>query len=308
MKVLHAGELNLACDLLKNNQIVAFPTDTVYGLGGNAYSDEAVATLYRCKKRPQLNPVSVCYSSFDKVDLDVEVTKEAMLLADYFLPGALTLILKRKSNSKISWLCSAGKNSLGIRVPNNSIALSLLKNLEFPLAAPSANQSSELSTTTAIDVYNSLKDYEQLTVLDGGTCKVGIESTIVDLTGPRPKILREGAIPKEEIEATCGFNLIVETNQKLRHYKPRKPVYINVHEINCNNSALLAFGPPLTGAKYCLNLSPNSNLMEAAKNLFSMLRSLDSTDANQICVMPIPNEGIGQAINDRLNQASQKDI
>lgn len=307
MKLLNTSELKFACDFLRSNEIVAFPTDTVYGLGGNAYSDAAVAKIYQCKNRSQLNPVSVCYSSFDRAFQDVETNKEAILLAEHFLPGAITLVLNKKNNSQISWLCSAGKTSLGVRVPNNPIALKLLELLEFPLAAPSANQSSELSTTTAKDVCNSLSHYEQLVVLDGGPCKLGIESTIIDLTDSQPKILREGAISKEEIEDKCGFNLTLETNHKFKHYKPNKPIRINVNQITSENSALLAFGTPLANAKYCLNLSPTSDLIEAAKNLFSMLRELDTTDANEICVMPIPNLGIGEAINDRLNKAAQQD-
>ena len=346
MKVIAAsgeGSSDFACGILKNDGLVAFPTETVYGLGGNAYSDKAVAEIFKCKNRPLFNPVSVCYPSFFAASRDVEINAKAELLAEEFLPGALTIVLKRRADSKISRLCSAGGDTVGIRVPNNLIALNLLKKLDFPLASPSANTSSELSTTTAQSVRESLKNYDQLVILDGGACNLGIESTIIDLSEEnQPRILRKGAISQEEIESRCGFKLIsvgaagvsvttemsvaagtsvsatgmpVETGEsetaratevfKLSHYKPAKPIVINVRKIE-EGDALLAFGNPIPGAKYCLNLSKNSDLTEAAKNLFSMLRKLDSTDARRIRVMPIPNTGIGSAINDRLEKAAQK--
>lgn len=306
MKIISAGDLNFACEVLQKNLLLAFPTETVYGLGGNAYSDEAVASIFQAKNRPSFKPISVCYSSFSKAFQDVEINKKAEILAKEFLPGALTIILKRRTYSQISWLCSAGSDTIGIRVPDNSIALSLLKNLDFPLAAPSANASSELSTTTPQDVCESLKHCEDLVILDGGICNLGIESTIVDLSEEnQPKILRKGAISQEEIENKCGFKLVATNNHNSGHYKPEKPVITNVQNVE-KEDALLAFGNPIPNAKYCLNLSKDSNLTEAAKNLFSMLRELDSTDAQRICVMTIPNIGLGIAINDRLQKSSQK--
>ncbi len=307
MKVVTAGGLDFACEILRNGGLLAFPTETVYGLGGNAYSDETVAKIFQYKSRPSFNPVSVCYSSFCQASRDVEINLKARLLAEQFLPGALTIVLKRKIDSKISWICSAGEDTIGIRVPNNSTALNLLRKLDFPLAAPSANISSELSTTTAQSVCESLKNCEDLVVLDGGRCNLGIESTIIDLSvESQPKILRRGAISKEEIESKCGFTLIETEHSKSGHHKPKKPILINVRKIE-KEDALLAFGNPIPGAKYCLNLSYSANLTEAAKNLFFMLRKLDSTDAKRICVMPIPNTDIGQAINDRLEKAAQND-
>lgn len=302
MRILNPDDLDFAREILKSGELLAFPTETVYGLGGNAYSDDAVIKIFQCKKRSQFNPISVCYFSFRKALSDVEITKEAGLLAENFLPGALTLILRRKDDCKISWLCSAGKNTIGIRVPNHPVALNLLKNLDFPLAAPSANISSGLSSTTALDVCKSLKS-ENLHVLDGGICNLGIESTIVDLSEYHPKILRVGAISKEELEDKCKIKFIMNTDSKFSHYKPKKPVLLNVQYVK-EDDALLAFGTPVLKTKYCLNLSEKSDLKEAAKNLFSMLHSLDSSDAKRICVMPIPNIGIGQAINDRLEKAS----
>ena len=178
----------------------------------------------------------------------------------------------------------------------------MLKNLEFPLAAPSANISSGLSTTNASDVCESLKS-RNLYILDGGICNLGIESTIVDLSEDQPKILRIGAISKEELEDKCKIKFILNTDSKFSHYKPKKPILLNVQYVK-EDDALLAFGTPVLKTKYCLNLSEKSDLKEAAKNLFSMLHSLDSSNAKRICVMPIPNVGIGQAINDRLEKAS----
>ena len=307
MKILKAGELDFACEVLRGGNLLAFPTETVYGLGGNAYSDEVVAKIFKYKNRSPFNPVSVCYPSFYNASQDIEINPKAELLAKEFLPGALTIVLKKKVNSKISWMCSAGGDTVGIRVPNNSIALDLLKKLDFPLAAPSANTSSELSTTTAQSVTESLKNCDDLVILDGGTCSLGIESTIIDLSVEnQPKILRKGAISQEEIENRCGFTLVETECSKFSHYKPTKPIIINVQKIE-KEDALLAFGNPISGAKYCLNLSSNSDLTEAAKNFFLMLRKLDSTDAKRICIMPIPNISIGLAINDRLKKATQKD-
>lgn len=303
MKFITAGDIDFACQVLKRGELLAFPTDTVYGVGGNAFSDDVVFKIFQCKHRSRFNPISVCYPSFYKSSEDVEINEKAEILADNFLPGALTIILKRTVKSRISWLCSAGKESVGIRVPDNPVAISLLNKLDFPLAAPSANRSSELTPTTAQAVRESLKYYEKLVILDAGKCNFGIESTIVDLSGDCPKILRKGAISREEIEDECKFRLIVESNSKFNHYKPKKYLRINVSQVG-ENDALLAFGNPINGAKYCLNLSESSDLSEAAKNLFSMLRDLDSTDADKICVMPIPDIGIGQAINDRLEKAT----
>ena len=288
---------------------MAFPTETVYGLGGNAYSDEVVAAIFQAKRRTKFNPISVCYSSFEKASVDVEINDKALRLAEVFLPGPLTIVLKRKSDSKISWLCSAGRDTLGIRVPKSDIALRLLNKLDFPLAAPSANLSSELSATTANSVLESFKGSREIAVLDGGACPLGIESTIVDLSEDEPKVLRRGAISEEEILERGGIRLTFQENSKSPHYKPTKPLMINVDRVG-DTDALLAFGNLIEGARYCLNLSEKSNLSEAAQNLFSMLRKLDQTDAKRICVMPIPDIGIGKAINDRLRKAaeSSKDL
>ncbi len=299
MKIIGRKSIDIAVQALSRGDLVAFPTETVYGLGGNAYNSEAVSKIFLYKNRPQLNPINVCYPSFEKAMNDVEVTDLAMSFAEKFLPGAVTLILKKKSTSKISLLCYAERETLGIRIPNHPLALELLNALDFPLAAPSANRSSELSTTTPQSVYTSLKDCSNLIILNGGKCKLGIESTIIDLSTNKAIILRQGAVTIEEIKEKCNVIPVIANESYKKHYYPKKTIVMNAKSVN-SNDALLAFGKPIKGAKYCLNLSYKANLLEAAQNFFSMLRKLDDTDANRICIMPIPDIGIGKALNNRL--------
>ncbi|MBE6447479.1 MAG: threonylcarbamoyl-AMP synthase [Alphaproteobacteria bacterium] len=302
MEFVNSECLDRVVFVLNNGGLVAFPTETVYGLGGNAYDDKVVAKIFECKSRPQFNPISVCYRDLKQAESDVEINDLAILFAEYFLPGAVTLILKRKISSKISWLCSAGKETIGIRVPNNDVALNLLKRLDFPLAAPSANRSADLSTTSPKEVSKSLQNIDDLLIIDGGECPLGIESTIVDLSENNVKILRQGAVSIEEISDRCKITpTLCETNV-VKHYCTQKPIIMNCKKIT-KNDALLAFGKPIPYSRHCLNLSPSRDLTEAAQNLFAMLRQLDSTDAERICVMDIPNRGIGIAINDRLKRS-----
>jgi L-threonylcarbamoyladenylate synthase len=198
-KILSFSDKNLtrSAEVLCRGGVVAFPTETVYGLGGNAYDDESVLKIFEYKGRPESKPLSVCYPSFEKALDDVELDDRALLLAEKFLPGPLTIVLKRRSNSRISRFCAAGFETIGVRIPANPVALELLSRLPFPLAAPSANKSGEPSPTAAEQVYENMKDSEDLIILDGGSCSVGVESTIVDLT--RDKILRVGAVSAEKI-------------------------------------------------------------------------------------------------------------
>lgn len=308
-KILNFSQENIsfAVDTLFHGSLVAFPTETVYGLGGNAYDDSAVAKIFQYKGRPQFNPVSVCYASINDAAKDVELTKPAEILVERFLPGPLTIVLKRRENSRLSWLCSAGQNTIGVRIPNSEIATALLSAVPFPLAAPSANRSSELSPTTAQAVSDSLKSNENLIILDGGQCNVGIESTIVDLSTSTPKLIRVGAISSEEVESTCGIQL--EKGESLaasaKHYVPNKPLVINATSAE-SDDALLAFGAPFAhNCEYMLNLSQTADLSEAATNFFYMMHELDKTDAKRICVMPIPSQGIGAAINEKLKAGSK---
>ena len=198
-----------------------------------------------------------------------------------------------------------------VRIPSHPVAQKLLALLDFPLAVPSANKSSKISPTTAQEVSESLKDNDDLMILDDGRCRIGIESTIVDLTDEKPKILRYGAISEEEIFEKCG--LIFEKDQNsvrafnsIKHYVTSKKVKINVSEVG-KNDALLAFGKPLKNqCRYVLNLSPSGDLKEAAANFFSMLQQLDATDVENICIMSIPEAGIGVALNDRIRKAAEE--
>ncbi|MDR2645659.1 MAG: threonylcarbamoyl-AMP synthase [Holosporaceae bacterium] len=189
--------IGIAAEALKNGDLVAFPTETVYGLGGNAYSDEAIARIYAYKNRPKTKALSVCYAGLEKAYEDIEMDGRAHALAERLLPGPMTLVLRRRPETRLSALCTAGLSTVAIRVPSNLIALQLLAQLPFPLAVSSANMSGEPSPITAEQVLATLKDYADLIVLDGGVCRYGVESTIIDLT--TQKILRQGAVSEQEI-------------------------------------------------------------------------------------------------------------
>ena len=302
-KLIPSENINVAVDVLLNGGLVAFPTETVYGLGGNAYSDSAVVSIFSCKKRSEFNPLSICYKSLESAANDVVITDYAHRIAKKFLPGPITLVLKRKIGTKLSLLCSAGLDTIGIRIPANPIALNLLSHLDFPLAAPSANTSGNLSHTTAESVN---EDLDGVAILDGGKCNLGIESTIVDCSGEKLIIRRQGAITANDLAQKCGFSVNeIKFEEKTKRFILKKRIILNVLSVNAND-ALLAFGkPPKFSCKKILNLSENANLNEAAAHLFSMLQELDNSDAKRICVMPIPNTGIGKAINNRLNSVVQ---
>ncbi|MDR0968602.1 MAG: threonylcarbamoyl-AMP synthase [Holosporaceae bacterium] len=193
-----------AAEVLRRGGIVAFPTETVYGLGGNAFDNASILKIYACKGRWESKPLSVCYPNFESACEDVEIDDRALLLAEKFLPGPLTIVLKRRLSSKISQLCSAGLDTLGVRVPNNAIALKLLEKLSFPLALPSANKSGERSPISAEDVFENFQENDDLVILDGGRCSVGIASTIVDLASD--KIIRVGAISANQIRDVLHEN------------------------------------------------------------------------------------------------------
>ena len=302
-KLIPSENINVAVAVLLNGGLVAFPTETVYGLGGNAYSDSAVASIFSCKKRSEFNPLSICYKNLESAVNDVVITNYAHRIAEKFLPGPITLVLKRKIDTKLSLLCSAGLDTIGIRIPANPIALNLLSHLDFPLAAPSANTSGNLSHTTAESVN---EDLDGVVILDGGKCNLGIESTIVDCSEEKLIIRRQGAITANDLAQKCGFSVNeIKFEEKTKRFILKKRIILNVLSVNAND-ALLAFGKTQKfSCKKILNLSENANLNEAAANLFSMLQELDNSDAKRICVMPIPNMGIGEAINSRLNSVVQ---
>ncbi|MDE3038779.1 MAG: threonylcarbamoyl-AMP synthase [Pseudomonadota bacterium] len=304
-------EIKKAAALLKEGKLVAFPTETVYGLGGNALSDKAVAAIYAAKERPEFNPLIVHVASLEMAKRYAEFSPEAEVLAKQYWPGPLTLVLPRKKDCALSLLVSAGLETVAMRVPNHPIAQALLQETGLPIAAPSANRSGRVSPTLASHVREDLGNRIAM-ILDGGACTVGIESTVVDMTEEAPVVLRPGGLV---IPAKAGIHSRIDSrlrgNDKLkspgmleRHYAPSKPLRLNAVEAK-PGEALLAFGAPFAGAAITENLSPSKNLEEAAANLFAMLRRLDASGAKAIAVMPIPETGLGIAINDRLRRAAK---
>lgn len=297
--------------MLKDGLLVAFPTETVYGLGGNALIDHAVAHIYEVKGRPTFNPLIVHVVSQAEAERYVVFNGTAKKLAEAFWPGPLTLVLPRRADCALSLLVSAGLDSVAVRVPAHPLAQALLKESGVPIAAPSANRSGRISPTQASHVYEELKDKVGM-VLDGGLCAIGIESTVVDLTEKQPVILRPGSITREQLERIAGpigtsdgAGAIKSPGMLERHYAPTKPLRLNVTQVQ-PKEALLAFGKALPGAAIVENLSARGDLREAAANLFRLLRKLDDSRVTGIAVMPVPMEGLGMAINDRLMRAAAR--
>ena len=310
IRVPNDATLADAVERLGAGQLVAFPTETVYGLGADATRDDAVAGIFEAKDRPQFNPLIVHLADGADAALHVVVDTRARRLAERFWPGPLTLVLPRRSDCTVSLLCSAGLDSLGIRVPGHPVARSLLSRFGRPLAAPSANRSGQVSPTTADHVAQSLGSRIGL-ILDGGPCPVGLESTVLDLTTPRPVLLRPGSITAEEIAELIGPLAERSDDQPANspgllasHYAPSLSVRLNAVASEAGE-ALLAFGPaPTSAAGVVLNLSESGDLRQAAARLFAYLRQLDQPEFTRIAVMPIPQQGLGVAINDRLRRAA----
>ena len=298
-----------AVKLLREGALIAFPTETVYGLGADATNDRAVAALFVAKGRPRINPLITHYAEAEAAAREVVFTALAERLAARFWPGPLTLVLPRRAESHVSLLCSAGLDSLGVRVPRHPLALKLLRRFARPLAGPSANPSGRLSPTTAEAVRDGLGEHVAL-ILDGGATPVGLESTVLDLTGPRPALLRPGAVTREELEPVVGHladggeGPLKSPGRLASHYAPRLPLRLEATSVR-SDEALLAFGlGEPEGAAKTLNLSVRGDLVEAAANLFAYLRRLDRPGFRAIAVAPIPAEGLGEAINDRLRRAA----
>ena len=297
-----------AAKKLRAGELVAFPTETVYGLGADATNDMAVAGIYEAKGRPSFNPLIVHLPGARDVGRYAEMTEIGHKLADRFWPGALTLVLPRLKKDKLSKLVSAGLDTVAVRVPAHGGARDLLRVTDRPIAAPSANASGRLSPTEAAHVAASLGDRVSM-ILDGGACKVGVESTIVDASTDVPTLLRPGGIAVEAIEDCLGVTLAragsddhapKSPGMLSSHYAPRLPVRLDVTEPK-ENEAWLGLGD-CPGAT--LNLSPSADLREAAANLFSMLHALDDDRYSGIAIAPIPESGLGLAINDRIRRAS----
>ncbi|HBM91294.1 MAG TPA: threonylcarbamoyl-AMP synthase [Rhodospirillaceae bacterium] len=306
--------LYLAAQNLRLGKLVAFPTETVYGLGGDATNDRAIASIYAAKGRPQFNPLIVHIADKKEAPDLVIWNKSAEKLADTFWPGPLTLVLSRAPDSPIALLASAGLDTIAIRCPDHPIAQQLIEQTQRPLAAPSANASGKLSTTCAQHVQDSLGEDVSL-ILDGGPCPVGVESTVLDMTSKPPTLLRHGGVTKEQLEAYLGEiqeSLHDESAPKspgmlLSHYAPTIPLRLDAQTAS-EEEAVLLFGDEekVKGGGVRLNLSAKGDLTEAAANLFAMLHQLDQEKFKGIAVAPIPQTGLGAAINDRLRRAATK--
>jgi L-threonylcarbamoyladenylate synthase len=307
-----AGDIEQAARALRAGRLVAFPTETVYGLGAVATNDRAVAAIFAAKGRPRFNPLIVHVTDVAAARALVRWSATAERLAARFWPGALTLVLPRVEGCPLSLLVSAGGDTVGLRAPAHPVAQALLAATVLPVAAPSANPAGQVSPTTADHIGAGLGARIDL-IVDGGPCPIGVESTVLDLTSA-PRLLRPGGVTREQLERvvgplaapelTLGAKELRSPGRLASHYAPTRPLRLEVAAVAADE-ALLAFGPhPLQGAAMTLNLSEAGDLEEAAANLFAMLRALDRPEHRAIAVMPIPALGLGEAIRDRLLRAA----
>jgi L-threonylcarbamoyladenylate synthase len=316
------GAATDAATCLAGGGLVAFPTETVYGLGADATNATAVAKLYEAKGRPSFNPLIAHVPDLLAAERLAVFDAAARRLAAKFWPGPLTLVLKKRAGCTVAELATAGLDSIAVRVPSHELARDIIRKLGRPVVAPSANQSGHVSPTTAQHVLDDLGGRIDL-IIDGGPTHVGVESTIVALLD-RPLLLRPGGIPRDAVRNALEAELedvpvsgmdpevLIAPGMMASHYAPRAKLRLNATSVNAGE-AVLAFGPNLPpGAERAvsvLNLSPAGDLVEAAANLFSDLRTLDSAEATAIAVMRVPMEGLGEAINDRLARAAApKDV
>ncbi len=307
-----ASAIDRAGALIRDGKLVAFPTETVYGLGADATDGKAVAALFEAKGRPRFNPLIVHVADIAAAARIVTIDGRCEKLAARFWPGPLTLVLPRKPDCPVSELAGAGLATLGVRAPDHPVAQGLLATSGRPIAAPSANRAGHVSPTTARHVAASLDGRIDM-VLDGGKCRVGIESTVLDLSGADATILRPGAVTEQDIAGVIGplgaagaqdGAAPSSPGMMERHYATRLALRTEAREVR-PGEALLAFGPaPLPGARAELNLSPSGDPAEAAANLFAMMRELDRPEYAGIAVMAVPDVGLGRAINDRLRRAA----
>jgi L-threonylcarbamoyladenylate synthase len=306
-----ADALRQAAEILRADGLVGMPTETVYGLAGLATSDAAVAEIYAVKGRPTFNPLIAHFAGAEDAAREAKLDATAQRLAARFWPGPLTVVVPVARDCRISLLARAGLDTLALRVPGHAVARALIVAAGGPLAAPSANRSGRVSPTSAEHVRADL-DGRLALVLDAGPCAWGVESTVVACLGGSPRLLRPGAIPREEIEAALGAPLAdapsdeapVAPGALASHYAPRARVALNVTE-PASGAAVLDFAARFgEGPGARLDLSPHGDLREAAAHLFAYLRALDAGDPATICVAPIPERGLGAAINDRLRRAA----
>ena len=302
-----------AAQCLRMGGLVAMPTETVYGLAADATSDAAVAAIYAAKERPAINPLIAHVLNIEAAREHGLFGPEAETLARAFWPGPLTLVLPVARTCRISLLARAGLDTVAVRAPSHQTARALIEAAGVPLAAPSANRSGRVSPTTAAHVAADLDGRVDL-ILDAGPCRHGLESTIVACLGPRPELLRPGAVTREKIEAALGSSIDTRSatrtapnapGQLASHSAPRAELRLGAASVSAEEAAL-DFGGALEGGspRARLDLSPAGDLVEAASHLFSYLRALDASGAARIAVAPIPAHGLGAAINDRLRRAA----
>ncbi|MDC1138193.1 L-threonylcarbamoyladenylate synthase [Candidatus Pelagibacter sp.] len=304
------SNIKKAKNYLDKNHCVAVPTETVYGLAGNAYSNIAVNKIFNLKKRPKNNPLIVHYSDINKLKDDCHINDNFIKLYNKFSPGPITFILKLKKGSKISKFVTNKQTSLAVRFPKHLLFRKLLKVLNYPLAAPSANISTRLSSVKASDVVEEFGSKIKY-VLDGGRCQIGLESTIINLLS-KPTILRFGGLDISKIEKTLKKKVLIKTNLKKKiapgqfslHYSPGIPLRINAKKSKKNEAFVLIKKRKTTFKNYYY-LSKNNDLQQSAKNLYTILRKIKKDGYKMIAVEKIKNKGIGKTINDRLNRASK---
>jgi len=304
------SNIKKAIKYLNNDECVAIPTETVYGLAGNAYSNKATSKIFKLKKRPKKYPLIVHYLDIKFLKKDCVINKQFLKLYKKYCPGPISFILKIKKNSLISKNVTNNKKNLAVRFPKHPLTRKLLKNLKYPLAAPSANISTKISPVSKQDVIDEFGKKIKL-VLDGGQSKIGLESTIIDLN-KKPQILRLGGIEKNKINKFLKTNIqfikkqnkILAPGQGKVHYSPEIPMRLNVKKPRQNEAFILIKKRKLFGRNFYY-LSKNQNLREAAKNLYKTLRTIKKKKFKSIAIEKIPNVGFGEAINDRLIRASK---
>ena len=307
---INLTNIKKAQKLLNKKECVAIPTETVYGLAGNAYSDRACQKIFRLKKRPKYNPLIVHYYNYKKLKNDCNLNDNFIKLYKRFCPGPITFILNLKKNSKISKIATNKKMSLAVRFPKHNITRNLLKELKFPLAAPSANLSSQISPVCVKDVKEDFGKKVKF-VLEGGRSSIGLESTIVDIRN-KPKILRLGGLDITAIEKVLNKKILVKNKpskisapgQLKLHYSPGLPIRLNAKSTK-DNEAFLLIKKKKKAQPNHYYLTKTNNLKEAAKNLYSILRKIKKNKYKSIAVAKIPNKGLGKTINDRLIRASK---
>jgi L-threonylcarbamoyladenylate synthase len=306
-----AAAIERAARLIRAGELAAFPTETVYGLGGDATNDAAVARIFAAKGRPRFNPLIVHVPGLVEAEVLALFDERARDAARRFWPGPLSLVLPRRPDCGLSLLASAGLDTVALRAPAHQVAQALLRVAGRPIAAPSANRSGRVSPTAAAHVAAELGGSVAM-ILDAGPCAVGVESTVLDLTGPTPALLRPGGVTLEQLAAIFGTVELAAAGEEAprapgrlpSHYAPGRPLRLDAVDAR-PGEALLAFGPDApAGFAEMLFLSRSGELAEAAANLFAMLRRLDRPEFSAIAVMPIPDEGLGRAINDRLRRAA----